>query len=168
MCIPSTLISNSTRAQRPISVCVSLCVPVYVCVSVRARLWLGCHLIQFGSAVVERVAQLSGGKLDMVLLGMGEDGHTASLFPGHALLSERTRLVAPIRDSPKPPPARVTFTLPLITSARSIAFVAAGDGKADPLLWIFKQQRHDVPSGRVRQLRPDTVWFVDHAAVAKL
>lgn len=99
---------------------------------------------------------------------MGEDGHTASLFPGHALLSEQTRLIAPIRDSPKPPPARVTFTFPLIASARHIAFVAAGDGKADPLLWIFKEHRAGVPSGRVRELRPDTVWFVDKAAVAKL
>ncbi len=112
--------------------------------------------------------QLAGKKLDLVLLGMGEDGHTASLFPGHALLRESVKLVASISDSPKPPPARVTMTVPLITSAAYVAFVAGGAGKQDAMVWIFKEHRSDVPSAMVLERRKDTVFFTDAKAVAKL
>ena len=108
------------------------------------------------------------GKLHLVLLGMGEDGHTASLFPGHALLNEKTRWISPISDSPKPPPQRVTMTLPLIADSDHIAFVAGGAGKQEPLNWIFKEKRLDIPSGKVLELRPDTLFFVDLVAGEKL
>lgn len=62
-------------------------------------------------------------KIDIILLGMGPDGHTASLFPHHALLKETTKLIAPIADSPKPPPQRITFTFPLINNGHIVAFV---------------------------------------------
>ena len=99
---------------------------------------------------------------------MGEDGHTASLFPNHPLLQEERRLIAPISDSPKPPSNRVTFTFPLIVSAREIAFVAGGAGKIDAMEWIFKQKRQDIPAAIVLQKRPDTVFFTDKKAAAKL
>ncbi|KAK2747493.1 suppressor of los1-1 [Myotisia sp. PD_48] len=76
---------------------------------------------------------------DLILLGCGPDGHTCSLFPGHELLREHDSWVAPIEDSPKPPPKRITFTFPVITHGLRIAFVATGAGKQDILRQIFDE-----------------------------
>lgn len=105
---------------------------------------------------------------DLILLGMGPDGHTCSLFPGHALLTEEDRWVAFIEDSPKPPAKRITFTYPVINHAYRVAFVAAGEGKQDTLSEVLDQPDKGLPSSRVRPSAPGQVfWFTDDAASAK-
>ena len=97
--------------------------------------------------------------LDVVLLGVGEDGHTASLFPGHPAL-KAPGLAVGIRDSPKPPPLRVTLTLNALQTARRVIILATGAGKADA---VAKAKRHEVPSGMIAGAR----WLIDRAAAGQ-
>ena len=89
-------------------------------------------------SVLKPVLAESGGQLDLAVLGFGPDGHTCSLFPGHALLKETSVMVAPIEDSPKPPPKRITLTYPVLnTMTRHVIFCGAGGSKAPILQAIF-------------------------------
>lgn len=103
---------------------------------------------------------------DLILLGCGPDGHTCSLFPGHELLRETDAWVAAIEDSPKPPPRRITLTLPVVTHAVKIAFVATGGGKKDILKQILEtDEGRSLPCGLVNEQAGDKVsWFTDSAA----
>lgn len=106
---------------------------------------------------------------DLILLGIGPDGHTASLFPGHELLAEEDRWVAYVEDSPKPPPKRLTFTFPVINHASRVAFVATGEGKVDVLSTILDNPEQGLPASRVKPVAPGhLLWFVDDAASAKV
>jgi len=106
---------------------------------------------------------------DLILLGMGPDGHTASLFPGHELLSEEDRWVAYLEDSPKPPPKRITLTYPVINHASRIVFVAAGAEKADTLKAVLDTPEVGLPAARIKPVHPGQLyWFVDDAAAAKV
>ncbi|HUZ00864.1 MAG TPA: 6-phosphogluconolactonase [Thermomicrobiaceae bacterium] len=97
--------------------------------------------------------------LDIVLLGVGEDGHTASLFPGHAALNA-SGLAVGVRDAPKPPPLRVTLTLNALRSARRVIILATGAGKADA---VARAKRGEVPSGMIADAR----WLIDRAAAGQ-
>lgn len=106
---------------------------------------------------------------DLILLGMGPDGHTCSLFPGHELLSETDRWVAYLEDSPKPPSKRITFTFPVINHAYRVAFVVAGESKQDMLHAVLDQPEEGLPCSRVRPAAPGLVfWFADEAAAKKV
>ncbi|GAA2049219.1 6-phosphogluconolactonase [Williamsia deligens] len=105
---------------------------------------------------------------DVHLLGMGGEGHINSLFPHTDALAERERTVVAVEDSPKPPPRRITLTVPAVTRARQVWFLVAGADKAeataagvgggDPAAW---------PCASVGGTEA-TVWFVDAAASADL
>jgi 6-phosphogluconolactonase len=69
--------------------------------------------------------------IDVIMAGMGPDGHTLSLFPGHPEVEIRDRLVVGLHDSPKPPPDRITFTLALVAAAPRTLLLIAGEGKRD-------------------------------------
>ncbi|KAJ4486401.1 hypothetical protein J3R30DRAFT_3366656 [Lentinula aciculospora] len=106
---------------------------------------------------------------DVILLGMGPDGHTASLFPGHELLAEEDRWVAYIEDAPKPPPNRITLTYPVINHALRVVFVAVGEGKAGILSEVLDSPEKGLPASRVRPVHPGQLfWFVDQKAAEKL
>ncbi|KAH6822453.1 6-phosphogluconolactonase 1 [Perilla frutescens var. hirtella] len=110
-------------------------------------------------------------KFDLILLGMGPDGHVASLFPNHSVFNEKDQWVTFITDSPKPPPERITFTLPVINSASNVAVVVTGAGKAEAAHLAVDEVGPDypaLPAGMVRPINGDLVWFLDIAAASKI
>jgi 6-phosphogluconolactonase len=116
-----------------------------------------------------KIFQPGAGKVprfDLILLGIGEDGHTASLFPNHPVLNEVRRWVVPVRDAPKPPPIRITMTLPLINNARHVVIVAAGQSKANILSKVFNTgvKQPELPAQLVNPSAGELKWFIDRAA----
>ncbi|XP_053658553.1 6-phosphogluconolactonase [Anopheles marshallii] len=103
---------------------------------------------------------------DLLILGIGPDGHTASLFPGHPLLEEKKKLIAPIDNSPKPPPKRVTMTLPLINNAKVCLFGAQGGGKAEMLKRIVADRDTSLPATLVDPPKGELIFVACDAAAA--
>ena len=105
---------------------------------------------------------------DLVFLGLGEDGHTASLFPNHEeVTSPSGRLVAAVHDAPKPPPTRLTLTYKTINSARNILFLVRGKGKIEALRRIFEDQE-TLPATKVQPADGQLLWLLDEAAAQGL
>lgn len=105
---------------------------------------------------------------DVHLLGMGPEGHVNSLFPHTAAVRETTRLVVPVEDSPKPPPQRITLTLPAIQRSREVWLIVSGRAKAEAVAAaIGGADPVAVPAaGAVG--RESTLWLLDEEAAAKL
>lgn len=126
------------------------------------------------AAIYERtLRQVLGGnglpRLDLVLLGMGDDGHTASLFPGTAALRERQAL-AVANFVPKLHSWRLTFTAPLINAARTVAFLISGAGKAATLAAVLDGDLRpdELPSQLVQPAEGRLLWLLDQSAAADL
>ncbi len=122
------------------------------------------------AAEIQRVFGTSGiPSFDLIQLGMGPEGHTASLFPHQASLHEQQRLVMPV-TTPKPPPDRLTFTPPLLNAARHVLFMVTGAEKADALHAILEgdYQPDEYPAQIVRPTNGEVTWMLDTAAASKL
>jgi 6-phosphogluconolactonase len=105
---------------------------------------------------------------DVHLLGMGPEGHINSLFPDTPAVHEMTRMVVSVEDSPKPPPQRITLTLPAVQRSREVWLMASGSGKADAAAAaIGGATPTSVPAAGAIGLEA-TRWFLDEEAAGKL
>lgn len=104
---------------------------------------------------------------DLVLLGIGPDGHVASLFPGHAALAVTDRLAVGIDDSPKPPPERITLTLAVLNAARQIVVVVAGGAKAEAVAACVAGEPDGAAPGSLLR-RDRSLWILDREAARRL
>jgi 6-phosphogluconolactonase len=122
---------------------------------------------RYGEAVRERVKVSSAGVpvLDLAFQGIGPDGHTASLFPGNPAV-EADGTCVPVHNSPKPPPDRVTLTVPVLRAARRIVFLVAGKEKAHAVARMLAGEDPQVPSSLL--VGPKTELILDRAAAGEL
>jgi 6-phosphogluconolactonase len=124
------------------------------------------------AAAVQYAEQLRGllgdrPVLDYVLLGVGPEGHVASLFPGHRALADPRSVVA-VTDAPKPPPRRLTMTLPVLCRARRIAIAAFGEEKADALHEALEGRRAFTPVAEVLRRASRSLVLADPDAGRRL
>jgi 6-phosphogluconolactonase len=126
------------------------------------------------SAYSDLVRSAGSGEFDLVMLGMGPDGHVASLFPGFPQLDVDDTIAVPVTDSPKPPPERVSLTFPALNRTRAVWFLVTGEAKADGVRRALADNGdlHETPA---RGISPtpqsgagETIWFLDLAAASKL
>jgi 6-phosphogluconolactonase len=115
------------------------------------------------AAAAAYAASIDGVILDLALLGLGEDGHTASLFPGSPALDERRRAAVAVTAS-KPPPRRITLTYPVFEAARSVLVLATGAGKADAVAAVMRGPDRSVPASLLPADRTEIL--TDPAAAA--
>jgi len=107
-------------------------------------------------------------RFDLVLLGMGVDGHTGSLFPGSPVLKEVFRPVAAVHAAAASIPQRFTFTFPVINAAAHVMFLVAGGEKAKVLKAVVGEPSSALPAAMVRPTNGRLVWLLDRPAAALL
>jgi 6-phosphogluconolactonase len=108
------------------------------------------------------------GRFDFVLLGVGADGHVASLFPGHPALLETKRSVVAIDDAPEPPARRLTLTLPVLASAARVVVAAFGESKASVLGEVLTREDSPLPVARVLRQAERPLLVADRAAASRI
>lgn len=116
-------------------------------------------------AAARAYEKLLPARLDLIILGIGEDGHTASIFPGSPALNERERRYIPV-VGPKPPPERLTLTPPALETAECLLMLAVGAGKAEAVARALEGPWD--PSTTPAQLARGGSWFVDPEAARLL
>lgn len=119
---------------------------------------------------IRRFFRTEGGSVpqfDLIVLGIGEDGHTASLFPGKPSLNERTRLAIPV-IAEKSPGERITLTLPVINNASKIIFLVSGRAKAKVMKEIMEDQQGSLPVSRVHPKQGIVYFLIDKQAASLL
>ena len=121
------------------------------------------------TAYAETVGEHGDGGFDLVMLGVGPDGHVASLFPGFPQLDVDDAVAVGVTGSPKPPPERVSLTFPVLNRAEEVWFVVTGDEKADAVGRALAADGdvHETPARGVRG-EATTIWFVDRGAASRL
>jgi 6-phosphogluconolactonase len=108
-------------------------------------------------------------RFDLVLLGLGKDGHTASLFPGSDALHERERLAVAVEAHYQDRPAhRVTLTLPAINTARQVLFLVTGGAKAEIVQAVLEGPEGRLPAQQVRPTAGQLIWMLDREAASQL
>ena len=117
------------------------------------------------AATLKNQLALCDGRLDIALLGMGDDGHTASLFPGTSALDEQ-ELLAVTSHAPVDPKQRITLTYPVLNNSRTVFFMVAGNNKADALDCVLGQPSSvsSCPSRAINPTEGTLVWWVDTTA----
>lgn len=120
------------------------------------------------AAYSETMCSEGAGFFEVLMLGIGPDGHCASLFPGHPALEARDAIAVAVHDSPKPPPDRVTLTFDAMERCRAVWFIASGEGKAEAVARALADEG-TVAETPARGVRGDeTVWWLDEDAASAL
>ncbi len=104
---------------------------------------------------------------DLILLGIGTDGHTASLFPGTSALHEQKQLIIMVKDG-MPKVNRLTMTYPILNQAREVVFLASGKGKADIIQAILENKQRGLPALGIRPRSGKLTWLLDREAASLL
>lgn len=109
-------------------------------------------------------------RFDLILLGLGNDGHTASLFPHTPALDERERWVVADYYAPVQPPWRVTLTPPAINAAARVVFLVSGEEKADMLRRVLEGEfkPHELPAQLIQPISGELTWLVDETAASRI
>ncbi|WP_235738709.1 6-phosphogluconolactonase [Nocardioides alcanivorans] len=116
----------------------------------------------------DELRQHGGGEFEVVMLGIGPDGHVASLFPGHRALTVEEQITVAVTDSPKPPPERISLTFEALRRTRELWLVASGTGKADAVRAAHLPGPVEAIPARGVRGRLGTVWWLDRDAAAAL